>query len=719
MFGDNGSSSQGGASNADHSDLRYETNIYFGYGRLIIGALAANKPTVRFEPGNPKSSVDIKTAAAAEKVKRLIERNNKMTKVQLDLLYYLWTDGVGYLHTEYITDGQKFGYEEDGQPGTPRLGERTPKGQEVICAKGTLEVKVPILINELSEAHYLSAKRDVDITIARAKFPKVADKIVRSNTIGAGQSEYERIARVSTKQGTRILSHSSDTMNRTVDEKRCWQRPCSFTDIDDEGLRKELLSFFPDGCAVTYMGDTFCEAKNEKMDDHWTMIYGTTGDGNHRIALGGPLISLQERLNDLMDLAQNTYNYTIPMKWANQDKIDLGALASQKNAPGEYMPVEQDPGTPLAEYFFIEPTVDTPASLMPMIQELKGDIAQFLIGAFPAMFGGDPGNAGNTMGGMTIQKNQALGVQGTTWQAIKEGYASCMKQAVICAANCREADINEVIPGSRRSKAQVLEISLDDMQGNVLAFPDVDDNFPVSWSDKQARFTQLAVGENQNPEVMKELLQPDNIALSWDMLGLEDFTIPEKDSRDKQLSEIDMMEDQPPVPNPAIDQLQQALLPIEEKLKALNAGAPNPQAVQEAQQLTQQMQQIAAQLQQAQATPMVSSITPDPTDVEDHAIEAAECKRWLNSPEGLKAKAMDLEEDGWFTNVRLHYLEHKKIADAQQAKGPAKPPSISLSGKLPPEGVAQAAAQDGIQITPEQAAAAAAPAPKPPVQAGA
>jgi hypothetical protein len=704
LFGDQPASNQGNGNNADHSDLRYDTNIYFGYGRLVIGALSANNPTVRFEPQNPKASIDIKTAAAAEKVKRLIERNNKMRKIQHNLLYYLWTDGVAYLHTEYVIDGQKFGYEEPETGETPTLGERTPKGQEVIKAYGTLEVKVPILINELTEAHCLALKNDVDITIARAKFPKVADKIVRSNTIGAGQSEYERIARVSTKQGTRVLSQSSDTMIRTVEELRYWLRPCTFTDIDQDDLREELLSFFPDGCAVTFMGDTFCEAKNEKMDDHWTMVYGTEGDGNHRIALGGPLVSLQERLNDLIDLAFNTYNYTIPMKWVNQSKVDLGSLASQKNAPGEYQPVDQDTGVNLASYFFIEPTVDCPASLIPMIQELKGDIAQFLCGAFPALFGGDVGNAGNTMGGMTIQKNQALGVQGTTWQSIKEAYASCMKQAVVCAANSRKDDIAEVLPGNRRQKPQPIEISLDDMQGNVLAFPDVDDNFPESWADKKAQFTELVIGAKQSPELMQELLEPDNIAESWYMLGLENFTIPEKDSRDKQLAEIDQMLQEPPNPNPMIEQIQTQLDQIQQASEAAKTQGqqPDPQVAVQAGTLLTQLKQIQ------QSQPLVTSITPDP-EVEDHEVEAKECKRWLNSPEGVKAKAADPNEDGGYTNVRLHFLAHEALAKAQATNAPAKPPTISLSGKLPPDAVAQAAAQQGIQTNPASVAAANAP----------
>lgn len=705
LLGDQGSNSNGGRS-SDQSDLRYDTNFYFGYGRLVIGALAASNPTTRFEPENPKKSIDIKTAAHAEKIKRLVERNNKMREIQHNLLYHLWTDGVAYLHTEYVTDGQKFGYEEPEDGETPKLGERTPKGQEVIRTKGALEVKVPIMINELSEAHYLFSNHDIDITMARAKFPEMASKIVRSSSIGAGQSESERIARTSVKQGTRSTSQSSDTMIRTVEERRAWLRPCAFTDIDDEAIRKELLEAFPDGCAQTYMGDVLCELKNEKMDDHWTMIYAVQGDGNHRIALGGPLINLQERLNDLIDLAYNIYNYTIPMKWANQEKIDLAGLAEQKNSPGEYMPVEQDAGTALADYFFIEPTVDCPPSLLPMIQELKGDIAQFLCGAFPALFGGDPGNAGTTMGGMQIQKNQALGVQSTTWQSIKEGYALTMKQAVVCASKYRKSDINEILPGNPRkqTKSQIISIKLDDMQGNVLAFPDVDDNFPESWADQQARFTQLAVGENQNPEVMKELLQPDNIALSWQMLGLENFTIPEKDSRDKQLAEIDMMMVEPLEPNPAITALQKQLQTIADQVQQPGYVADQAHSVQAA--------QIAQQIQQLEASaPYVSSITPD-KEVEDHAIEAAECKRWLNAPEGLKAKAADLDGTGWWTNVKLHYLEHKALADQQAQNPPPKPPTISLSGKLDPGAVAQAAAEVGIQTTPQAVAAA-----NPPAQA--
>lgn len=638
--------------NADQPDLLYETNIYTGYGRIVCSALSTKLPSIHFEPQDPLNSQDISTAKGSESLKLIVERNNRMQGLLNDALRFLWTDGRAAFYTYSDEETQT----------------------ECIEVYGSLEVKAPILANCLDDCHYLALALEKDIAIMKAKYPDMADEIDGAKSIGSGESEYERIARIAVKQGTRLLSQAGDTLARAATWTRYWLRPAAFYDIQDEDLRQQALDAFPNGCRVSMVGQKVAEIVPESMDDHWRIVHALSGDGMHRMSLGQPLVSVQKRLNDLIDLAVNVYNYTVPTKWVNQELIDVQAMQSGKNAPGEYVAVEKNGQTPIGDDFFVEPTIDVPPSLIQMIQELKGEIAQFLVGAFPALFGVQ--DTGETASGFAMQRNQALGVQGQVWRILKEAYADIMKQAVICAANNRAADISEMVPGQRGTFKPV-SVKLADMQGNIHCFPEASDAFPVTWDEKSTRYQQLVIAGDKNPQLAAILAQPDNMAQGLDWMGLPEIVIPQVEDRDKQLEEIDQLLSEVPVPNPAVAQAAMALQ------GAVASGQPiPPEAIQAAQAIP----------------PEVSSVQIDP-QFDDHAVHYAECKRFITSADGRKAER---ENPDGLQNVKLHAMAHFAELQKAQQGGAGKPPAESIAYKdLPPSGQVQMAQQAGIQLTPQ------------------
>lgn len=674
---------------SNQDDPRSETNIYYGYGKQIVAALTQSTPSVRFEPEDPLDSQDIQAAYSAEKMRRVIYRDNKILELLTDIARFLWTDGRVAVYTRWVTDGQRFGFEEEEfAVETPegenqsQVGARTPRGQEVMTAYGALEVKLPISQNDLDDCPYLQLNQEQDITSMKALYPQIAEKISAA-TVPVGESEYERVTRVSINQGTRQNRTTGEANQDLVSYQRTWLRPSTFYRIEDVDVRNELLTLFPDGVMVAYAGDTYCEARSESINDHWAIMHALPGDGMHRMSLGGPLVSLQERLNDLMDIAQNTYDATIPVKWVNAELIDLDALSEQERKPGGYLGIKPQAGMDMGYNFFIEPTVDVPVSMVTMIQQLKSDIAQFLSGAFPALFGGNTGS-NDTAQGIMIQRDQALGGLGITWRPLKELFAQITLQAVQVAANCRERNIATNIPPVKGGQSETITIDLTDLAGNITCYPETDEGFPESWTSQRATYMNLAMNAEKNPAMGALLFHPDNLAYAKRVIGLEDLVIPQADSRNKQLKEIDELLKGTPLPNPKLVQAQQQLPQIQQ------------QAASEGQQIPPQMMQQIQQ-QMAQLPPLISSVPID-DQFDDHEVEYTEVGRWINSPEGQKTK---LSNPPGFANVRLHGIEHFQMIPKKDAPAD-KPPTESITYKdLPPAGKVQLAAKGGITLSPQ------------------
>jgi hypothetical protein len=690
----------GGQSYDDHAR---ETNVYLAFGDILTASLTAGVPSVRFEPSDPNNPADNSGAENADDARMLIERNNDMIVVQEDIARYIYTDGRSCVYTRHILDGQRFGYtnpepdaqEEDSYlPETGGMGpsqaegeaeQHAPKGEvrgsEVIRAFGVLEVKLPIQARDQACSSFLQFSEEVDITTAKAMYPDVAEEITPAQAPTA-ESDYERLARTSIMMGMRPSSMTSDSMTYNTTLQRTWIRPSFFFEEQDDDNREWLFENFPNGVMTVVAGSVFCEARNESMDDHWTTIHARPGDGMHRPALGSPAIPIQEKINDLVDLMQEQCMHQIPATWVDPE-IDIAGLSSTKSRPKDYFkaPKPSTPGRAIADLFYTEPQIALAEGFMQYLQWLFGDCLQMLTGGYPALFGGNTGS-NDTASGIASQRDQALGRIGLTWRNMKAGYAQIIRQAVQAAAQYRKEKISGEVTGSD-GRIQKLAIDPQDLKGNIRCFPDTDENFPESWVAQRAVWQQIIDMAAKNPVLAGLLNTPRNLRLAKDKVGVPELTIPGGDSSEKQLSEIMLLMQAAPIPNP---QLQQMQMQAAQMAQGAQMGQPvDPNA---AMQLQQQMAQIP---------PMVSSIPIDP-DLDDHASEMAEIKTWANSAEGIKARA---ENPDGFQNVTLHFKEHQAAMAQAQIPPAAKPPAESIKfSDLPPDGQQQMAQQAGIKLDP-------------------
>ncbi|HEX4074604.1 MAG TPA: hypothetical protein VHX49_04315 [Candidatus Acidoferrales bacterium] len=499
---------------------------------------------------------------------------------------------------------------------------RVANGEEVMTITGGLELKTPPWANDMHEYPYLQWNMEVHQARLRAAYPHAADKI--GAPVATSMQEYERLARLAQSQGG-PLTEGGDFNINLITFQRTWLRPWAFFALDDKSMRDELLQLFPDGAYVAFAGDVYCESRNENMDDHWRVLHALPGDGSSgRPALGDALISVQERFNTLSNLQIETYEYGIPPIYADSEVLDFDSLQNQTAEPGAHYPARAKPGQSLAAGFFQPEPAQVPPDLAEHAANLMGPIAQFLTGAFPALFGGAMAN-NDTAAGYSMARDQAMGRIGLVWRRMKFFHADVMLLAVDCFRQNRPNDVEVTLLGAGAA-FESKWIRLADLKGNLFSYPETDEQYPTLWSQQRAVMMQLLA--NPDPQIQAVLAHPENMALIKRLIGLEEFVIPDEESRTKQYREIAQMAGEMPV--------------------------------------VQRDDATGVEL-------LLPSIVPDEF-ADNHAVELEICMRWFSADAGQVAK---IEAPAGYANVRAHAMFHreymlKQQREAQQQAAPSR-----------------------------------------------
>src|SRR5690242_16240090 len=412
---------------------------------------------------------------------------------------------------------------------------RVANGQEVISIVGGLELNTPVWANEQYEFPYLQWQMEVHRAKLKAAFPHAADKIQMGGPQGADDI-YARATRIAVSQGMPTI-HPGDALFDLITFSRTWIRPWAFYSIEDVAVRDQLLRLFPDGCYVAFAGETYCESRNESMDDCWRVMHALPGDGQNRPSVGDSLVELQQRYNTLSNIQAETYDYGIPPIYADPQVLDFDALANQTAEPAAHYPARARPGMSLADGFFQPAPAQVPPEMLRYQQDLIGPIAQFLTGLFPAVFGGEMENV-KTASGYAMARDQALGRLGLVWRRLKQFYADLMLLGVDCFRKNRPTDLEIPLLGAS-GEFESKWIRLADLKGNIQAHPEADETFPRLKSQQRAVLQQLL--GSSDPMIAQALSDPENIGFIKGVFGLSELAVPGEDAREKQLREISQL----------------------------------------------------------------------------------------------------------------------------------------------------------------------------------
>jgi crotonobetainyl-CoA:carnitine CoA-transferase CaiB-like acyl-CoA transferase len=250
-----------------------------------------------------------------------------------------------------------------------------------------------------------------------------------------------------------------------------------------------------------------------------------------------------------------------------------------------------------------------------------GPISQFLTGAFPALFGGAMSN-NDTASGYAMAREQAMGRIGLVWRRMKFFHADIMLLAVDCFRRNRPHDVEVTLLGAG-SAFESKWIRLADLKGNLFSYPETDEQYPTLWSQQRAVLMQMM--GSPDPQMQTLLSHPENMALIKRLLGLEEFVIPDEESRNKQYREIAQLVAEAPVVR------------------------------------TQDVTHLTGTASEADV--ILPSVLPDEF-ADNHAVELEICMRWFSSDAGQVAK---VESPLGYANVRAHAMFHREYLLKQQA----------------------------------------------------
>lgn len=665
---------------------QYVQNIFQAYGLSFVAVMSQSVPTVRFWPQSANRSDDITAAKAASDAAELIEQNNKVEELLSSIGYFLWTDGKLGGYVRYVVDGQRFGWttQDQLQEGTEKVGEDTytcpncgtqtpktmvtqavaqeagmmacpncgaamgeesltpaenvqipkvtgtkkvPNGQEVIDIVGGLELNTPVWCREQVDFPYLQWQLEVPKAKLKSSYPHVADSIESSTQLMA-DDVYARASRLSIAQSL-PYTHPGDALQSLVTFLRTWIRPWAFDELKDADIRNELHQLFPDGCYVAFAGDTYCESRNENLDDHWRVLHALPGEGQNRPSVGSSLIDIQEQVNDYANIQAENYEFGIPPIYADPQALDFDAIGSTTAEPAAYYPASPRAGRSLADSFYQPAPSQVAPDMAKYMEVLSGEVAQFLTGLFPAVFGGEMDNV-KTASGYAMARDQAMGRIGGIWRRLKQFYADVIMLSVDCFRKNRPEDVEAPKLGEDNEFEERM-IRLADLKGNIQARPEADETFPRMKAQQRAALKELMA--SNDPEVANIIGYPANLGQIRSLIGLNDFTIPGENERNKQLREIEQMLNEQPIQQPTLPGLPPA--------------------------------------------PPMSSVEVDEL-LDNHKVEFEECLRWASSDAGQQAR---IQNPAGFQNVRAHAAMHQAALMKQQIL--MAPPAPTGGGKAP------------------------------------
>jgi len=671
-----------------------EFNLYRAYHDVFNAVFSQTAAPSRMEPDKPQNGDSVKAAREAGKYLDVYQKFNPPKVAQSEVGTLMWTDGRIVAVTDYETDEEKCGVDEDGEP----------LGSEITHYYGVLETKCPI-VEPFRKWPYLKVERELDIVTAKHENPKLASKIENSAKGQIPNNEIARMSRIAVAEG--IAQVSSDTLAYLVTEARWWLRPQAFRhlspdkqafwiggeDKTESGDKRKIKGIFEKGCQVKYIGTVFAGAKPIATDAQVKVMHTNPGTGNTRGSKSDALIPIQMEFNDAMGMYSEMIHKCIPHTLVNTQQTSLAALTEQFSRFGEWAALQIDNGLPLAENIFQEQTVDVPASFPQWIANLQATLPQQLANIQPAMFGGNMEDQ-KTAKAYQQAKDMSLGVMAIVWVPYLQFAAGIRWQAARLAAKREQKQIQVSLPEKGgRSKTVSVDVGVLG-SGGYLSTAITDQNFPESHTDQQNRWFGIFQSAESNPAGISAqiLAEPDNRVGLKEAIGLK-LVMPGEQARDRQLNEWELMKKEDgPIPDVEGAQAKTAAKQqaAQQAIEAVNPGTPAPPVPEE--------------------PPEPKSSVP--IRVGDDDIEHARtCRRILESQEvwDLLTEAPEVVED-----LVLHMTAHLKRA---QTSGIQIPPD--LLGIIPPPPVPALPGAPGAPALPAAGAGVVPPVKKAPAAAAA
>jgi len=319
-----------------------------------------------------------------------------------------------------------------------------------------------------------------------------------------------------------------------------WLRPSKFNLHKDYSIREKLLKEFPKGCKVIFVGRTkvFVTAFEEELDKRWTIGKAGLSTYIHSDPWCRPLVPIQEMRNQLDNLIMDTIEHQIPSEFADSEVLDFDAYGRFEALPGYMFKAKARPGKTLAESFHTQQKAQVPREVGTYRTLLDKD-AQFTVGSFPSLYGGESsGKSSRTLGEYQQSRQQALQRLSLSWIHVADWYRRDHEEMVRMFAEMMIED--EHFTKLNNGNYITVWIRKSQMLGKVGGVEsEASDAFPMSLQQIQQSLQGFI--ELNNPQINAALYAPENRRILQDYFMLNKLKMPGSNQVYKQVCEINEM----------------------------------------------------------------------------------------------------------------------------------------------------------------------------------
>ncbi len=410
------------------------------------------------------------------------------------------------------------------------------KGRVNIETYGGLNVKIPLYARKQEEVLYLFYCYETHYANAIEEFPELHDKIGSQFSGGkvGGYDSYEQWARLSTE-------YRGEYPVNCVTIKHSWFKSAAYNILPEERA-KYWKKKYPNGIRASFVNDLFGCAKQEALDENWTLEYNPLADYLSNDPLGMLLTSVQEITNDLISLIKQTVEHGVGLTFVDPQVVDLNAYGQTDVVPGALIPTKAISGNKkISDGFFEIKTATLSGEVMPFGEQIQS-LGQLASGAMPALFGQMDSE---TASQDSMSKNQAQSRLGNVWKAKCIWWKNLFGKAIqmyIGLIQCDERDVQKRNDGSFVNVV-IKKAELSGKIGKVEL--EANENLPISWSQRKDVIMQLLL--SPNPSIIQMMMQPENLPVLRSAIGLDEFFIPGADDVDKQWAEIQQLINTEPI----------------------------------------------------------------------------------------------------------------------------------------------------------------------------
>lgn len=565
--------SSGSARGDEEFIYDFITNIFKAHGLSIIAAMGGEVPGVLFSPENANIAADIKAAVKAEHLGKIIHKKNNSKLEYFHALFTLFTQHILASYNYYERDKEygetevpifkkkeqktspdmwdckecvfsnesqlekcpDCGAEMQMIPGkTERIlskvgAKKVNKGFPKIGIYGVINVRVPSYASNQKACGYLIRYSDQPI-------PYLISLWGHLTSLDSDSSDsYEKSARAPSVSN----NFYEDSSNHLATLKEGWFRPWQYNALEKNEV--ELLKYeFPEGAYVAFAAEQFAEARQELLDDHWTITKGDLSRTIHGDPLGKIAIPQQDTENELNNLLLECLEHSIPVNFAEEQVLGLSNIDKQEVKPGLIYPAKKPIGYgSLGDAFYSMKTSTLPKEGTDL-QQMNTEKIQFLLGSFPSIYGGSAQGGSKTLGEYQESRSYALQRLSIPNYFVSYWWAQTTYKAVKMYVKEMLDDNESYTLSTKDRRFETVQIFKDDFEGKFeVLIPESAGELPVTFGQK--RGILISALQLNSPEINAYLFAPERMRITTRYLGFDEFTSDDEVQVMKIMSDISIL----------------------------------------------------------------------------------------------------------------------------------------------------------------------------------